>query len=399
MLVNLFRFVPALLFSFTALTMNLSISTSFALQGGQEYRNVSINTLGPVIVQEPALEITTVLPLTKSDVWVAGSYSRADALTVPLYEHFNGTKWMVIPNPDLGDGGNVQGLSAQSAHDIWAVGTYRTNPNNPVDLPLIEHWNGSHWSMVNQSYSGTFATGGLTAVVALAANNVWMAGTQRSNLNSTATQTFIEHWNGSQIQMIASPNPIHTTSNSLKAITAGSANDIWSVGISDTGNTLTEHWDGSQWTVVASPDITFNQGIPNFNLLKSTSSASKNDVWAVGLFNATAASFKGALAEHWNGTQWSISSLQDLPGGSQELSAVVSLAVNDSWALGTSTINNRALPLLSHWNGTGWKNVNLPTSLTSLQHLQRFASSTTSLVSMGKSIDGTLQLILLQSVA
>lgn len=399
MLGNLFRFVPALLVSFTALTMTLSSSTSHVLQGGHEYRSVSINTLGPVIVQEPSLEINTVLPLTKSDVWIAGSYSRADSLTVPLYEHFDGTKWMVIPNPDLGDGGNVQGLSAQSAHDIWAVGTYRTNPNNPIDLPLIEHWNGSYWSIVNQSYSSTFATGGLTSVVALAANNVWMAGTKRSNVSSAVTQTFIEHWNGSQIQMIASPNPIHTTSNYLKAITAGSANDIWSVGISDTGNTLTEHWDGSQWTVVASPDITFNQGIPDFNLLTSTSSASKNDVWAVGLFNATAASFKGALAEHWNGAQWSISSLQDLPGSSQELSAVVSLAVNDSWVLGTSTINHKALPLLSHWDGTGWKNATLPVPLTSLQYLQRLASSSTSLVSMGKSTNGTLQLILLQNVA
>ncbi len=396
---NLFRFVPALLVSFTALTLTLSSSTSSTLQGGHEYRNVSIQALGPAIVQEASLEITTVLPLTKSDVWVAGSYSRADSLTVPLYEHFDGTKWTVIPNPDLGDGGNVQELSAQSAHDIWAVGTYRTNPNNPIDLPLIEHWNGSHWSMVNQNYNSTFATGGLTAVVALSANNVWMAGTQRSDLNSTATQTFVEHWDGSQIQMVASPNPIHTTSNYLKAMTAGSANDIWSIGISDTGNTFTEHWDGSQWTIVASPNITFNQGIPNFNLLTSASSASKSDVWAVGLFNATAASFKGALAEHWNGSQWSITPLQDLPGSSQQLSAVVSLAVNDSWALGTSTTSNKVLPSLRHWDGTGWKNVSLPTSLTSLQYLQRLASSTTTLVSISKNVNGILQLVLLQIVA
>lgn len=395
MLANLFRFVPALLVSFTALTMTLSSSTSFTLQGGHAYPSVSIQTLGPVIIQEPSLEITTVLPFAKSDVWVAGSYSDADSLTVPLYEHFDGSKWTVIPNPGLGDGGSIQGLSAQSTHDIWAVGTYRTNLNNPIDLPLIEHWNGSHWSKINQIYSSTFATGTLTSVVALSTNNVWMVGTQRSTSSPSSTQTFIEHWNGSQIQAIASPNPINTNSNFLKAITAGSANDIWSVGISDTGNTLTEHWDGSQWSVVASPTITFNQGVPNFNLLASTSSAAQNDVWAVGLFNATAASFKGALAEHWNGTQWSITSLQGLPGNSQQLSDVVSLAVNNSWALGTSTTNNKTLPLLTHWDGTGWKSVSLPTSLPPLQHLQRLASSNTTLVSISKSINGTLQLVLL----
>ncbi len=391
-----FRFVPVFLICFTTLTMNLSSSSSTVLQKLHEYRNLYINTLGPAIIQEPELEIATVLPLARNDVWVAGSYSSPNSLTVPLYEHFDGTKWMMIPNPNLGDGGNIQGLSALTTHDIWAVGTYRTNPNNPIDVPLIEHWDGFHWTLINQNYGSTFVTGGLTAVVALSTNNVWMAGTQRSNLDEPATQTFIEHWNGSQIQMVASPNPIHTTSNYLKAMTAGSANDIWSVGISDTGNTLTEHWDGSQWTVVASPNITFNQSISNFNLLTSASSTSKNDAWAVGLFNATATSFKGALAEHWNGAQWSITSLQSLPGISQQLSSVVSLAVNDSWVLGTSITNNKVLPFLEHWDGTGWKTAALPSSLTSLQYLQRLAGSSTTLVSISKNTNETLQLVLLQ---
>ncbi len=392
----LFCCLSGLFVYFSALIMTPSSYTSPILQGVQDGNTISIKNLGPVIIQEPSLEITTVLPLAKNDVWIAGSYSPTGSLTIPLYEHFNGTKWTVVPNPDLGDGGTIRGLSAQSSHDIWAVGTYRSNPNNPIDLPLIERWNGSRWSMINQSYSSTFATGSLTSVAALSANNVWMVGTQRSSIDDPSTQTFIEHWDGSQIQAVASPNPVHTTSNYLKAITAGSANDIWGVGISDTGNTLTEHWNGSQWTIVASPNITFNQGIPNFNLLTSVSSASKSDVWAIGLFNATATSFKGALAERWNGTQWSITSLQDLPGDSQELSAVVSLGMNDSWALGTGSTNNKVQPLLMHWNGTGWKNTPLPSSLLSLQYLQKLASSPTTLVSISKNADATRRLVLLQ---
>lgn len=396
MMKNLFRCMPGFFVYFIALTINLSSYTSSSAQALHVYNIISIKTLGAAIIQEPSLEVTTLLPLATNDMWIAGSYSPTGSLTIPLYEHFDGTKWRVIPNPDLGDGGSVIALSARSGRDIWAVGTYRSNPNNPIDLPLIEHWNGSSWSMLNQSYSSTFATGGLTSVFALSANNVWMAGAQRRSLNDPSTQTFVEHWDGSRVQVVASPNPVRTTSNYLKAITAGSANDLWSVGVSDTGNTLTEHWDGSQWTVVASPNITFNQGIPNFNLLTSVSSASKSDVWAIGLFNATAASLKGALAEHWNGTQWSITSLQGLPGNSQQLSAVVSPGVNDSWALGTSTTNTTVLPLLVHWDGTGWKNVPLPPSLTSLHYLQRLGTSSTTFVSISKNTNETLQLVLLE---
>jgi hypothetical protein len=395
MLGSFFRSIPGSLVCFAALTLALSSYLSHSPQAVYGDQDASVSTLGPVIIQEPSLEITTVLPLAQNDVWIAGSYSDIHSLTVPLYEHFDGTHWTLVPNPALGDGGTISKLSAQSTHDIWAVGTYKANPNNPIDVPLIEHWNGSSWSMINQQYSSSFATGGLTSVVALSANNVWMVGSQRGNINTTPTQTFIEHWNGSQIQMVASPNPVNTTSNYLKTITATAANDIWSLGISDTGNTLTEHWDGSQWSVITSPNITFNQGVPNFNILSSASSISKNDVWAIGLFNATATSAKGPLAEHWNGSQWSIVSLQALPGSSQFLSDVVSLGVNNTWALGTSVTNNAALPLLVHWDGSDWKNVLLPTSLTSLHSLQHLASSTTTLVSISQNTNGALQLVLL----
>jgi hypothetical protein len=395
----LFRAIPNLFVCLVALSMTLSSYISFPSQGVQKNNSISIKTLGPVILQEPSLEVAAVLPLALNDVWIAGSYSPTISQTVPLYEHFDGVKWIAVPNPDVGAGGTIRGLSAQSPHDIWAVGAYRTNPNNPIDLPLIEHWNGSHWSMINQNYSGTFATGSLISVAALSANNVWMVGTQRRSVDNPSTQTFIEHWDGSQIHTVASPNPAHTTSNYLKAITASSANDVWSVGISDTGNTLTEHWDGSQWTIIASPNITFNQGIPNFNLLTSASLASKSDVWAIGLFNTTATSFKGALAEHWNGIQWSITSLSNLPGDSQELSAITSPGTNDSWALGTTTTNNKVQPLLTHWDGTAWKIASLPPSLSSLQYLQTLTSSPTTLVSISKdtnTTNTTRQLVLLQ---
>src|SRR5712692_10721467 len=70
-------------------------------------------------------------------------------------------------------------------------------------------------------------------------------------------QTLTEHWNGTEWTTITSPN-LGSSSNSLAAVAAISATDVWAVGqySTDTGpvDTLTLHWYGVQWNVVPSPN-------------------------------------------------------------------------------------------------------------------------------------------------
>ena len=64
-------------------------------------------------------------------------------------------------------------------------------------------------------------------------------------------QTLVEHWNGSAWSVVPSPNAPGTRSNSLVSVSAVAANDVWAVGYSLIGfthQTLIEHWDGSSWT-------------------------------------------------------------------------------------------------------------------------------------------------------
>ena len=60
-------------------------------------------------------------------------------------------------------------------------------------------------------------------------------------------QTLVEHWNGSAWSVVPSPNVGGSYDNALYGVAAVSANDVWAVGHDGdpiTGQTLVEHWNG-----------------------------------------------------------------------------------------------------------------------------------------------------------
>jgi len=82
--------------------------------------------------------------------------------------------------------------------------------------------------------------------------------------------------------VVSSPNP-GSLSNSLNAVAAISANDVWAVGDSSSftdAQTLIEHWNGSSWSVVSSP-------ISHISTLLSATPISTNNVWAVGYYTSS----------------------------------------------------------------------------------------------------------------
>src|SRR5439155_25329892 len=101
---------------------------------------------------------------------------------------------------------------------------------------------------------------------------------------------------------VASPNS--STNNYLFATAAVSANDVWAVGTYNSPTnrrTLAEHWNGSTWSIVATPNP-----ISGPSLLTGVAAISSNNVWAVGYYeyDTTNGLFR-AFSEHWNGTSWS----------------------------------------------------------------------------------------------
>ncbi len=182
--------------------------------------------------------------------------------------------WNVVPSPDGSNGGSgLSGVAAISASDVWAVGNSGSQASGQVTV--IEHWNGTAWSLVANPNPGTIDNT-LYAVSAVSSSNVRAVGYFTSNGN---IQTLIENWNGTSWQVVTSPNPgLHP---SLWAVTAISATSVWAVGSNGSSTvfdkTLTEHWNGKQWNVVKSPSPGTNS-----TQLVAVFAVSAHDVWAVG---------------------------------------------------------------------------------------------------------------------
>ena len=138
------------------------------------------------------------------------------------------------------------------------------------------------WSVVASKNVGT-STNFLYGVAAVSAKNVWAVGSEG---NGHGGLTLVEHWNGSQWKVVASPNVKGSLSDSLSGVVAITANNIWAGGRADQGmgwRTLIEHWNGSIWSVVSSP----NEGSGDNALFGVANVPATQKAWAVGQYSST----------------------------------------------------------------------------------------------------------------
>jgi hypothetical protein len=215
----------------------------------------------------------------------------SSSLATGAIEHWNGSTWAraTLPDPDPASPGHpttLVAISADSPSDAWAVGTYLKDVNGTLVAETYTlHWNGSAWSVVYMPLepptSPSQATFVLNGITALSPSDVWAVGESGPNVNSNgaAAATLTEHWNGSAWSVVPSPSP--NVNAYLNGVTARASNDVWTVGfmIPSYGvqQTLTEHWDGASWTIVASPNV------GSTSVLSSVSTRpGASLIWAVG---------------------------------------------------------------------------------------------------------------------
>lgn len=179
--------------------------------------------------------------------------------------------WNIVPSPSPDPRGNLlTGVAAVSPSDVWAVGGSGGRYSNGLRNTLVEHWDGSSWSVVASPNPGS-GLNELTGVAAGGPDDVWAVG---YTSDGGDPRTLIEHWDGRRWNVVPSPNP-GTGGNYLYAVAAVGADDVWAVGASGdvnsaSGVTLIEHWDGTSWTVVPGSDPS-GQGDLLFGVAAATS--------------------------------------------------------------------------------------------------------------------------------
>ena len=257
-----------------------------------------------------------------------------------------GGAWTIIPSADANSSqlNSLARVSCVTTSDCWAVGSVGVGSFNSTTL--AEHWNGSSWSIVATPNLSTSTLNVLSGVDCVSSVDCWATGL--GNGTSTTDQTLAEHWNGSSWTIVATPNP--SSVSILGGVECVSSSDCWTVGHAG-GQTLAEQWNGTAWLVVN----TLDTGPSQENELGAVDCASASDCWAVG--DGAIGGTEQTLAEHWNGTSWSIVDTADSsPSQQNGLSSVACVASTDCWAVGfaDSGVGGVQQTLAEQWNGTAW---------------------------------------------
>jgi len=230
-----------------------------------------------------------------------------------------------------------------------------------VDLPSLASPpppNGT-WSIANSPNTDPNQSNTLNGVTCVTGQNCWAVG---NYFDGTYYHTLIEHWDGSAWTITASPNTSDTQSNNLFAVTCASASECWAVGYGTSFETLIEKWDGNTWSIVPSPNVTAIQ-----NVLTGVTCAAANDCWAVGSYrngpNAEGLFNYPSLILHWDGTQWSVVSAPATGGNQDFLYQVTCTTSSNCWSVGYTSGPSPLGPfqtLIEQWDGTSWKIITSP---------------------------------------
>ncbi len=196
----------------------------------------------------PASQLTGVSATSTGNAWAVGwtGVSANNGTMRTLIMHWNGHVWTRVPSPSGKPGVRtaLQAVTALSGRDAWAAGYQHADRNR---LVFIVHWNGRVWTKVHSPTPGS--GGNLLGMAAASANDIWATGQGSANGGcSPRCQPEIVHWNGSRWSVVPDPHGLSGSLNILWAVTAISAHDAWAVGTSGYATTLESHWNGRTWS-------------------------------------------------------------------------------------------------------------------------------------------------------
>jgi hypothetical protein len=249
-----------------------------------------------------------------------------------------------------GDWNSFNAVTRPGTNDGWAGGYTINYPNPDRDRILLEHWNGTSWS-VRAAPATAGPDSQIQGMASTARNDVWAVGTTGDFLAGTS-QTFAMHWNGSAWALVPTPS---FPNAAFQGVAARSPADAWAVGENASGGLL-EHWNGSAWSAIA--------GAPGAGVLSGVAFVPHGTVWAVGGSTDPVTGAETTFAEHRVHGHWvrtpTPSPLDTDSDDVNALNSVTALSPTNAWAVGTVGNEDTGVPYRSfilHWNGSKWHRV------------------------------------------
>ena len=249
----------------------------------------------------------------------------------------------------------LNGVSCPSARVCAAVGYSQTATGQAVAV-LSERWNGRRWS-VQAIPSPAGATDPVLASVSCTSARACTAVGSYTPSGSSARVTLAERWNGRSWTIESTPNPTGSALlNSLASVSCGSPTACSAVGFTFDPNSTTvqssplaERWDASTWTIQPTAAVSAT--------MSDVSCTSATACTAVGTIDdLSPAGIGGVFAERWNGTTWTVQAISDPPGTRGDLGGVSCTSAAACVAVGFAgpVDGGPYTPVAEHWNGTTW---------------------------------------------
>ncbi len=254
--------------------------------------------------------------VSSSDCWAVGA-QEPDGQQQPqtLAENWNGTTWSVVPTPAVA--GYLFSVTCSNASDCWAVGDDLDGQQNPLN-GIIYHWDGSQWSQSATAASGQAFDQFASVACSSSSDcwAVGYAGPDQLQYNFlpgvapsvVGAAALVEHWDGTDWSIVPTPAASPPLGQDLTSVTCSDASDCWAVGstMDASGNpsaSLVEHWDGSAWTITPSLDP-----LTPANILTSVTCLDASSCWATGATNTASGqnTTPTPYVENWDGSSWSV---------------------------------------------------------------------------------------------
>ena len=220
--------------------------------------------------------LSSVSCASASSCFAVGYATDADGHNLTdVTEQWNGSTWNIVPGAATGQAfDQLLEVQCPSAGNCWAVGNAGPAPQMSNFLPvfpgalgnqgLIEHWDGSVWSIVPSVTEPAPSGGYLSGLGCVSASDCWASGAT-TNGSGTASGMLMEHWDGSTWTDASASVPGSTSPGILAGISCLSSTQCWAAGSTGSFNnggpgaqlqSVVEYWNGSSWSVQPSPQVT-----------------------------------------------------------------------------------------------------------------------------------------------
>jgi len=283
--------------------------------------------------------LTAGVSCTSSHACMSAGYSYSKKTLRLLGEGWNGSKWTVQALNKQPAAAIPSGISCTWAKDCMTVGLRGSG------TPLAEHWNGRKWSVLAAK-----GLGELVGVNCTSTRSCIAVGTNGRE------KALAERWNGKAWSIETTKQPQQFSV--LSSISCRMTIDCVAVGLAGTATTSTpiaEQLTDSGWARIDPAAIS---GDAEFN---SVSCSTVSNCLAVGDVTNSAETTDAAVAEHWDGTSWTVVTPASLPTFSALISVSCTsdthcVAVGASSATATGTVHT----LVEVWNGSTWTQQTAP---------------------------------------